>query len=105
MTLYSNEMGTIPATLFRKYYQNYRKGCPLFQHYGCCTQGETSSIIYDSNWDELPYFISTLMTAFATSFMEQFDADGQIAYKQKADIIFIYISESVVLCHYLEGKF
>ena len=48
-----------------------------------------SCIMYDSNWDELPYFISTSMTAFATSFMEQFDADlllGQIAYKQKADI-------------------
>ena len=33
------------------------------------------------------------MTAFATSFMEQFDADlllGQIAYKQKADIYNYY---------------
>lgn len=40
-----------------------------------CTQGGTSSIMYDSIWDELPYFISTSMTAFATSFMEQFDAD------------------------------
>ena len=45
--------------------------------------------MYDSNWDELPYFISTSMTAFATLFLEQFDADvllGQIAYKQKINI-------------------
>ena len=93
MTLYSNEMGTIPATHFRKFCQNYRKGCPFTQYYGYCTQGGTSSIMYDSNWDELPYFISTSMTAFATSFMEQFDADlllGQIAYKQKADIYNYY---------------
>ena len=34
MTLYSNEMGTIPATHFRKFCQNYRKGCPFTQYYG-----------------------------------------------------------------------
>ena len=93
VTLYSNEMGTVPATHFRKFCQNYRKGCPLTQHYGFCTQGEISSMIYDSNWDELPYFMSTSMTAFMTSFMEEFDADlllGQIAYKQKADIYNYY---------------
>ena len=46
-------------------------------------------MIYDSNWDEVPYFVSTSKTAFAMSFMHQFDAElllGQITYKQKSDI-------------------
>ena len=33
MTLYTDNMGTVPATPFRKYCQNYRKGCTFTQHY------------------------------------------------------------------------
>ena len=33
MTIYTDTMGTIPATHYRKYCQNYRKGCTFTQHY------------------------------------------------------------------------
>lgn len=49
LTLYTNDMGTIPATHFRKYCRNSRKGCPFTQHYGFYSVGTTSEITYDSN--------------------------------------------------------
>ena len=89
VTVYTDEMGTVPATQFRKYCQNNNKGCSYTQHYGFCTKGEDSISYYDSDWDKLPYFLSTSMTAFGMSFLYKFDAElliGQISYKQKCDI-------------------
>ena len=34
LTLYTDDMGTIPATLFRKFCSNSHKGCTFTQHYG-----------------------------------------------------------------------
>ena len=77
LTLYTDDMGTIPGTHFRKYCQNYRKGCSFTQHYSYHSDSEDGDVehLYESNWDELPYFVSSNKTAFTTRFLEKFDAD------------------------------
>ena len=60
MTLYTDNMGTVPATHYRKYCQNYRKGCTFTQHYSYHSMSDDGTIvIYDNNWADLPYFVST----------------------------------------------
>ena len=91
LTLYTDDMGTVPATLFRKYCCNSHRGCTFTQHYGFHTfnENEKSEMIADSNWDNLPYFISTSKTGFSLSLLEKFDCElllGQLSYKQKCDI-------------------
>ena len=88
VTLYTDTMGTVPATQFRKYCQNYRKGCTFTQHYSyhSLTDDGEANVIYDDNWADLPYFVSTSMTA---NFLEKFDAEiliGQVSYQQRCDI-------------------
>lgn len=95
LVIYTDDMGTIPATAYRKYCKNSHKGCSFTQHYGfhCFNSDEKSGMVADSNWAELPYFISTSKTGFATAFLQKFDAElliGQISYKQKADIYNFY---------------
>lgn len=93
LTVYTEELGTIPATAYRKYCKNSHKGCAFTQHYGYHCFNNDESMIADSNWAELPYFISTSKTGFATAFLQKFDTElliGQISYKQKADIYNVY---------------
>ena len=88
MTLYTQSLGSVPATHFHKYCHNYGKGCHLIQFYGYYKSG-TGSIHYCDNWMELPYFLSSQETGFELKMLEQFDVElliGQISYKQKADI-------------------
>lgn len=89
MTIYTDQMGTVPATHFHKYCQNNRKGCSFTQHYGYYTTSDNSILRFDNDWNQLPFFVSTAMTAFETSFLQNFNAElllGQITYKQKCDI-------------------
>jgi len=95
MTLYTDDIGTVPATLFRKYCSNSPKGCTFTQHYGFhyFNHHDTSKAVADSNWSELPYFVSTSKSGFAMAFLERFDAElllGQVSYKQKSDIYNYY---------------
>ena len=95
LTLYTDDMGTIPATLYQKYCSNSRKGCTFTQHYGFhyVSSDESTSAIPDSNWNVLPYFVSTSKTCFSMAFLEKFDAElllGQVSYKQKCDIYNYY---------------
>ena len=94
MTLYTDNMGTVPATHYRKYCHNYRKGCTFTQHYSYHSISDDGAIvIYDNNWADLPYFVSTSKTAFSTTFLERYDAEiliGQVSYKQKSDIYNYY---------------
>ncbi len=95
LTLYTDDMGTVPGTIFRKYCSNSHKGCAFTQHYGyhSFNHDDASSTVADSNWTELPYFVSTSKTGFAMAFLERFDAElllGQISYKQKSDIYNYY---------------
>ena len=86
--MYTSELGTLSATHFRKYCQNSRKGCQYVQYYGFHTvQGGVQA--YDSDWSDLPYFVSTHKTAFETKILVTFNGElliGQISYKQRSDI-------------------
>ena len=66
--IYSDDIGTANGTHFRKYCQNNWKGCSFTQSYGFHTNGNDSEVIYD-NYHQLPYFVSSHMTAFQTSFL------------------------------------
>lgn len=93
LTLYTDDMGTVPATLFHKYCSNSHKGCTFTQYYGFHSFNETSESVADSNWAELPYFVSTHKTGFSLSFLRKFDAElllGQMSYNQKSDIYNFY---------------
>lgn len=92
LTLYTENMGTVLATHYRKYCQNYRKGCTFTQHYSYHSNSD-DEVIYDVNWDDLPYFLSSNQTAFSTTFLSKFEAEillGQMSYNQKSNIYNYY---------------
>ena len=71
MTIYTDDMGTVHGTHFRKYCQNSRKKCHFTQHYGFHTEGDNGDMFYDPDWNSLPYFVSTAKTAFSLSFLDR----------------------------------
>ena len=86
--VYSDDVGTASGTHFRKYCQNNWKGCSFTQFYGFHTKGNDSEVIYDDNYHQLPYFLSSHMTAFQMKLLN-LTAEillGQISYRQRADI-------------------
>lgn len=89
LSLYTDTVGTVPATHYRKVCSNsYRKGCRTVQHYGDHTL-ENGTLRYDDDWETLPYFVSSRQTAFQLSMLRRLDAEillGQLSYKQSADI-------------------
>ena len=92
LTLYTESMGTLCATQFHKYCQNYRKGCKFTQYYGYHNLGNRN-IQYNDTWMSLPYFVSSQETGFEMSMLKKFDLElliGQLSYKQKADIYNVY---------------
>lgn len=87
--VYSDELGTVCGTHFRKYCSNNSRGCSFTQHYGCYSCGNSSEVFYDEDCLDLPYFASTNMTIFQTKMLNQLTAEtllGQLSYKQKAEI-------------------
>ena len=90
LTLYSNTLGTVPATYFSLYCQTWRKGCSFVQCYGFSkANDDTTDRTYDINWKSLPYFVSTQQTAFNMNLLIRLDADvliGQTTYNQLSDI-------------------
>lgn len=87
VTIYTQTFGTVVGSHFHKYCQNFRSGCNFRQFYGYHSSG--SQHLYDCNWDQLDYLVSTSETAFEISMLSAFDVElliGQISYKQKADI-------------------
>ena len=50
-------------------------------------------MLYDPDWDSLPYFVSTAKTAFSLSFLDRFEAEillGQVSFNQKSAIYNYY---------------
>ena len=87
--VYSNDLGTVSGTHFRKYRQNNWKGCPFTQHYGFHTEGNESEVVYDDDFSQLPYFVSSHMTVFQTKLLSHLTAEmllGQISYRQGSEI-------------------
>ena len=64
--IYQELQGTTCGTHFRKYCQNNYKGCSFTQHYGFYTKGTEKEVVYDQDCLDLPFFLSTNMTAFET---------------------------------------
>ena len=86
-SLYTESLGTVPATHYHKYCHNYRKGCNVVQFYGY-HRDRDHRLRYD-HWMTLPYFLSSQETGFELEMLRKFDVElliGQISYKQKADI-------------------
>ena len=84
--VYSNDFGTVTGTHFRKYCQNNWKGCRFTQHYGFHTNCNESEAIYDKDYSELPYFVSSV---FQTRILFHLTAEmllRQISYRQRSDI-------------------
>ena len=87
VTIYTQTLGTVVGSHFHKYCQNFRRGCNFRQFYGYHSSG--SQLLYDQDWDELDYLVSTSETVFEMSMLSAFDVElliGQISYKQKTDI-------------------
>ncbi len=87
--IYSDDLGTVSCTHFRKYCHNNWKGCPFTQHYGFHMNGNDSEAVYDSDCLQLPYFVSSHMTVFETKLLHRLTAEmllGQISYRQRSDI-------------------
>jgi hypothetical protein len=85
LALYTEAMGTVLA---RHYYKYCRKGCRFSQHYGYYSVDDRK-YYYNTNWAELPYFVSSQETAFELQMIQKFDVElliGQVSYKQKAEI-------------------
>ena len=88
-TIYREMLGTACGTHFRKYCQNNHRGCSFTQHYGFCTKESENEAVYDQDCLDLPYFLSSHMTAFETKMLQKFSGEillGQLAYRQKCDI-------------------
>lgn len=88
ISIYTKCLGTVSATHFHKYCHNYHKGCTFVQYYGYYKPG-SGTILYDSSWVTLPYFLSSQETGFEMALLKQFDIElliGQVSYNQKADI-------------------
>jgi len=93
LTLYTESMGTVPASHYHKYCQNVKKGCKFIQFYGFHKLGDHSPIYFDVNWKTLQYFISSQETGFELKMLEKFDVElliGQLSYKQRADIYNVF---------------
>ena len=89
VVLYDDSRGTLPASHFHKYCS--RRICPFIQYYGYYTKGgqQTCAVVYNDNWNSLPYFVSSKETAFSMDLLKRLDAEiviGQLSYKQRADI-------------------
>ena len=88
MSLYTESLGTVPATLFHKYCNNYCKGCAFVQFYGYY-KTRTGTLCYNVDWMSHPYFVSSQETGLEMAVLKVFDTElliGQISYKQKAHI-------------------
>ena len=72
--VYSEDIGTVSGTHFRKYCENQSKGCHFVQHYGFYSDEDSEGVVYDSDYVKLPFFMSTNMTAFQMKLLQRFTA-------------------------------
>lgn len=90
VVVYDGNMGSVPGSHFHKYCTNRFCGCT--QYYGYYTVGgdqSISQVLFNSNWEALPYFISSRDTVFSMILLHRFHSEillGQLSFKQCADI-------------------
>lgn len=86
VTVYSETLGTVTGIHYHKMCKSC--SCKIVQYYGYVTDSSKPGLKYDSNWADLPYFVSSQETVFESLFLKM-DADiliGQVSYCQKANI-------------------
>jgi len=87
--VYDYDLGTVSSTHFRKFCQNVSIGCSFTQHYGYYTLGNDSEMFYDKNCLDLPYFVSSAMTAISSRILRSLSAEillSQTSYTQRTDV-------------------
>ena len=87
--IYSDKLGTVCGTHFRKYCKNNHTGCSFTQHYGYHMNGSNSEMVYDHDCLDLPFFLSSNSTGFETKMLCNLTAEillSQMAYRQRAEI-------------------
>ena len=85
ITVYDDSLGPVLGSHFHKICTN--NSCKLTQYFGYYTIGSKS--IFNDNWKDLAYFVSSSLTAFSLSMLKRIDIEiiiGQLSYKQIADI-------------------
>ena len=89
ITIYHITMGPTPGMHFHK--ECSSKTCSVTQYYGYYTIDKAGKcqVFYDSNWASNDYFLSSSLTAFSMSLLQQLDYQiviGQLSYLQVAQI-------------------
>ncbi len=86
LVIYHDTLGSIPDTHYHKYCRNKR--CNYTQYFGYHTRSDVD-VYFDSNWDTLPYFVSSRETALDMRLLRRIDSEillGQQSFKQCADV-------------------
>jgi hypothetical protein len=87
LVIYDDIMGTVPGSHYHKYCSS--RSCRFTQYYGYYTTGESTGVYYNSDWESLPYFVSSRETSFSIDFLRRINAEiliGQQSFKQCADL-------------------
>ncbi len=88
IVIYDDIMGTVPGSHFHKYCSS--RACGFVQYYGYYTTGLASSeVVFNKDWNDLPFFVSSRETAFSMRLLHRFNAQivmGQLSFKQCADV-------------------
>ena len=66
------------------YVHVYYSGCNFTQFYGYSREGDVHQVLYDTDWKQHKYFLSTQETGFEVSFLQKFEVElliGQVSYK------------------------
>ena len=84
LVVYDDQLGSVPGSHYHKYCS-----CGLTQYYGYYTISGSTDVLYNSEWECLPYFVSSRETAFSIKLLKQFNAEillGKLSFKQCADV-------------------
>ena len=90
VAVYHDVMGSVPGTHFHRYCSNRK--CSYTQYYGyhtVSTADGSHKSVFDDDWEELPYFVSSRETAFQNKLIERFHSQillGQQSFVQCADV-------------------
>ncbi len=87
IVMYDDILGTVPCTHYHRYCSSRR--CDYKQYYGYHTKGGSSEVLYDSDWESLPYFVSSRETAFSNKLLCRINGEilvGQLSFMQCADL-------------------
>ena len=87
--VYDDNLGSLHGSHYHKYCQN--RSCSFTQYYGYYTlqRNGSTTVLYNSDWDSLDYFVSSRETVFSMTVLLKCKAEiliGQLSFKQCADL-------------------